>query len=333
MTVCKKSLDSLTALKGLFCLVIAIHNTLAIHFVFDHIPGTSFILYFGGIMGNSLFLMISGFLFAYNYRDRIQARQVPFHNFLLRRLQKLYPLYLITNGIALLIDVSQYGPSAINLTRIVSILLLQSYDPYNSPTWFLAALFLCYLLFFAISYHSKNRTQYCCAITLCMILGFVLDTDLPFLGSKNCFAYMSFFAGCLLAEGYPLIAEKKRKVLPHICVLMLMGIGYLFLKYGVQVISGDIETAFTFLISPALLYLALAEGIYSRILQFRPLVFLGKISTSIYFWHLPLFHILCNLLPGEEIQETQYLFYLLLLIIFSVFSRKYIENAGTPSAK
>ena len=34
MAACKKALDPLTALKGLFCLVIAVHNTLAEHYLF-----------------------------------------------------------------------------------------------------------------------------------------------------------------------------------------------------------------------------------------------------------------------------------------------------------
>ena len=242
-------------------------------------------------------------------------------------------MYLLTNGVSLLIQIAQYGPSVINLTRIVSILLLQSYAPYNSPTWFLAALFLCYILFFTISYHSKDRTQYRYAITLCIILGFVLDTELPFLGAKNCFAYMSFFTGCMLAEGYPFITEKHKNTLPHVCVLLLLGIGYLLLKYGVEVISGDVETAFTFFISPALLYLALSEGIYCRMLHFRPLIFLGKISTSVYFWHMPLYYILCGLLAEEGLPEQQYLFYLLLLIFFSTLSWRYLENRKRRIAK
>ncbi len=326
----KKELTALTALKGIFCLLIAFHNTLCVQFLFDNVPGTSFIVLFGGTLGNSVFLTVSGFLFAYNYRGRIQSHQVPFSTFLFRRLSRLYPLYLLSNGVSLVLSVLKYGPSAINLTRIASILLLQSFDPYNPPTWFLTALFACYLLFYFISYHSRSNTHYFCGISACVMLAFSLQSGLPFLGTRYCFAYLNFFMGCILAEVYPILLKKNRSWLPHACLAMLGCIGFLLLKYGVEIISGNVEKAFSLFLTPLVLYIALSGGIYEKILKMKFLVYLGRISTSVYFWHMPVFCIFTDLIVKGSITETQYLIYAALLFICAVLSNRFLENRKQP---
>ena len=144
----RQQFHSLTALKGLFILVIVFHNTLAIHPLFDFIPGSSFVILFGGSLGNSMFFILSGFLLSYGYRERISNGDISFQDYLMRRLCKLYPMYLITNVASLFIAVVQHGVSVINIKKIIFTLLLQigggleSGNPYNSPTWFLSTLFV-----------------------------------------------------------------------------------------------------------------------------------------------------------------------------------------------
>lgn len=322
----KKDLAALTALKGIFCLVIAFHNTMLIQFLFDHIPGASFLRLFGGHLGNSMFLTISGFLFAYNYRERIQNHQIAFPEFLKRRLSRLYPLYLISNCVSLVVSIVMYGPSAINLTKIAFMLLLVNGSAYNTPTWFLAVIFVCYILFYCVCYHTKNRTQYFSAITMLAVLGATLQTDLPFLSVTHCFAYLNFFVGCILAEVFPMVLRARHRWLPHLCVALLGLIAYLLLGYGVEIIAGDVQKAFSLVVTPMVLFIALSDSIYSRILKIRPLVFLGKISTSVYFWHLPGFFIFHDLIFGGSVTEVQYLVYASLLLGFSFLSYRYIEN-------
>ena len=326
----KNDLVALTALKGIFCLVIAFHNTMLIQFLFDYVPGASFLRLFGGHLGNSIFLTISGFLFAYNYRERIQNHEIPFPQFLKRRLARLYPLYLITNLVSLAVSIVMYGPSAINLTKIAFMVLLVDGSAYNTPTWFLAVIFVCYILFYCVCYHTKNRTQYFSAIALLAVLGATLKTELPFLTSTYCFAYLNFFVGCILAEVLPMVLRTRRRWRPHLCVVLLGLMAYLLMGYGVEIIAGDVQKAFSLMITPLILFIALSDSIYSRILQIRPLVFLGKISTSVYFWHLPGFFIFRDLAFGGPITEVQYLIYLALLLGLSVLSYRYIENRRKP---
>lgn len=92
-------------------------------------------------------------------------------------------------------------------------------------------------------------------------------------------------------------------------------------------------TALTALKGIFCLVIALSDSIYTRILQMKPLVFLGKISTSVYFWHVPLFLFFRYLLIGSDISDPQYLIFGVLLLAGSVLSWRFIENPKKPAAK
>lgn len=113
---------------------------------------------------------------------------------------------------------------------------------------------------------------------------------------------------------------------PH-CFISLLGIGFLFLNYGVEVICGSVETAASFVISPMIVYLALSDGLCSRLLRLRPLVCLGKISASIFFWHLPVLYIMQDLVvSGEVLENGLFIVYLAVLILWSILSNHLLER-------
>ena len=314
---------AIDSLKGLFILIITLHNTLSVTPLFSNIPGTAFITLFGGTLGNSMFFILSGFLLCAGYKDRIQQHTIPFRDFLLRRLKKLYPMYLLSNGAALIVELLRYGVSAINMKKIVFTALLIG-GPYNSPTWFLFALFACYIVFFAIYYHAKNPTQYLCSIVAAVVVGYTLlgaELDILFLRASYGTGYMNFFLGCILAEVYPLLSKKQHRWLQPLFLILVPLLLCLMLANGVEIIAGDVRIAFPFAICPMILYLALADGPCRRILQLKCLVALGRISSCIFFWHLVFYFAFCDLyalfVPTGSIQEPQYLLYFLLMTVFS----------------
>ena len=314
---------SLTSLKGLFILIIVLHNTLDINPVFSNIPGVAFLILFGGQLGNSMFYLLSGFLLSAGYREQIQTHQISFPEYLLRRLKKLYPMYVLSNLAMLLLEIAHHGVSVINIEKIVlSALLVRG--PYNSPTGFVCTLFACYVLYFAITHFSKSSTAYVAGLAFGVILGYNLllaDTDFLYLSSRNGLAYLNFFLGCMLAEGYPLISEKAHRLLQPLFLVLLPLLMVLMLSVGVEIIAGDVRICFAFAICPMILYLALAKGPCRSILQAKPFVALGKISSCIFFWHLVLYFLFCDLYAlisqGGAFREMQYLMYLALTLLFS----------------
>ena len=335
----RNTFSTLTSLKGIFILIIAFHNTMLVHPLFDAVPGSAFLSMFGGSLGNSMFFVLSGFCMAYVYRDRITSHVISFKDFLWKRLKKLYPLYLITNIVALFLNTVQYGMSAIHLEKIASTLLLKigdglrTDDPYNAPTWFVCTLFLCYVVFFFCCYHSKTPTHYWCAIVFGIILGHSLartDVSLPFCSSGNGIGLMNFFIGCALAEIYPLISPKTHKWAAPLSFVILLLCFCLFFAYGTGIICGNVNAAFAFVITPLIVYLALVDGPFNRILRLKPLVYLGKISSSIFFWHLVVYYAFSILFsvfaPGRFIQETHYFVYFAIMIVWCIASDAVYER-------
>lgn len=340
------TLDQMTGLKGIFCIVIMLGHTLPSTPLIDKIPLTSFILQYGGDIGNAMFFMLSGFLMTYGYRDRIRLHEISIKDFLVRRLYKLYPLYLVTNIAAFIHGMFAYGLSNFNLQRIVFTLLLQSggslgrEHPYNGPAWFICALFECYLLFYFIAYHAKHRTQYFCMIVFSIIWGYsTLVNNGPLFpicigqGGNN---FQDFFIGCALAELYPVIREQTKKWLKPVSFLFLATSGILLLTVGVEIISGNVNTAFAFVLCPLIIYLSLDSVLIRRILTLRPIRYIGQISFSIYLWHTVIYdyylYIYREFLGGQQMGDLQYLFYLMIMFAVSALSHKYIEGRKRKTA-
>ena len=337
----KRHFPSLTALKGLFILLIALHNTFALAPALEAFPGYHYIVLYGGLFGNSMFFLLSGFLLSWGYREKIRLQQIPFSAFLHRRLAKFYPIYLISNAAALIVAIFRYGFSVIDLRKVAFTLLLQmgggleDGNPYNSPTWFLSALFVCYIAYYLIASHAKKTAHYSLLIVFGIVWGFALlrmQRSLPFCYPGNGLAFLNFFIGCGLAEICHVFPSLLRRNLPLQAAVLagLLLCAFLLLKYNFEVVCGDTYAAFSFLLCPLIFYLALAEGPCSRILQCKPLVSLGNISVSIFFWHLVVYllfsHITQTWMPGQIQPWLEYGIYFAGMLIFSIlyhtFSKK-----------
>ncbi|MBO7252620.1 MAG: acyltransferase [Oscillospiraceae bacterium] len=335
----KRSFDSLTGLKGIFIFIIVFFHTLPSTPLIDRIPLTSFVGTYGGTLGNYMFFTLSGFLISFGYRERICDGKVSFGDFICRRLYKLYPLYLLSNAAMLVADLIQYGLSAINLKNIILTLLLQNgggletTHPYNGPTWFVSALFVCYMAYYLIGYLSKNRTQYLCLIAFGIIWGYSIAVGgwTPTLNfARNGDSFLTFFTGCAIAELYPCMPRLHDKIIQFFAFLVLIASAVLMLKYGVEIIGGNVSVAFAFVICPLIIYLTLENNLISRILKSKAALWLGRISVSVYFWHFVIyvfFRYFWNLYSnGLPIGNVQYLIYLGLLMVLSCLSHRFLEQ-------
>lgn len=334
-----RTFDAVTGLKGICIILIVFYHTLPQTTLIDKIPFTSFIRIYGRNLGNYMFFMISGFLIAYGYRDRIAAGDVSFGAFLMRRLQKLYPLYIISNLVMLIGDVMEYGPSAIKLDKIVFTIFLQSggglesMPPYNGATWFLSALFVCYIAYFFVAYYGKTRTSYRCFICFGILWGYSRlfgGWDSPICFGRNGESFLNFFLGCALAETLPYLTQKVWKWLQPAAVLILVGAGFLLMCYGVEIISGDSRVAFAFLVCPLVICLAVGDNLISRFLKLKPVLYLGKLSVSIYFWHVAIYdlfmYIYRTVTCRTEMDSIQYAVYIVIMLILSALSQRFLEG-------
>lgn len=290
----KPHLTALTGLKGIGILCIVLYHTLDQH-AFGFQSATSLIKAYGGYIGNYLFFMLSGFLMAYNYQERISSRDVPFPVFLRSRLIRLYPLYLITNVVMLGIYLLDSGLSFFNLEHMILNFTMQgtggfsSVIQYNYPTWFVCALLVCCLVYYLVAYASKNRTQYLVLLAAIMLAGRwleVSDLQFPYLYRVNGEGYFNFFAGCLLCELLTSNQHAHRKSRTVVSLLCLLVVTAATLLMDLYTVAGDVRVVFTVLLCAPLIVLALECKPVCAFLSFRPVELLGKISASVFFWHV-----------------------------------------------
>ena len=141
---------------------------------------------------------------------------------------------------------------------------------------------------------------------------------------------MLFFIGCVIAEVYPLIRERQNKILQSTAFSCLAVSAVLLLRYGVEVISGDVGVAFAFFVCPLTLYLALGKNLFSWVLKCKPILWMGRISASVFFWHAVVYIYFCYFWElcsgGAPMGDVQYAGYLVVLVVLCFLSHRFLEN-------
>ena len=101
---------------------------------------------------------------------------------------------------------------------------------------------------------------------------------------------IGFFVGTLLFEFW----LEKREISDkynYILAIALLGVYVITRLYGYEWL-GDVQMLFLLFIAPLVLWLSIQCSIVRKILEIRPLVFLGKCSLHIYMWHFPIQYII-----------------------------------------
>ncbi len=152
-SVVKSSKERLPALTGLRAFA-------ALNIVFFHFGNPKWFGPFAPIVDNgytsvSFFLLLSGFVLAYNYSDRAHKGQLSTRNFWVARVSRLYPIYLF----ALLMSVGMlvqewHARSHAQFAWGVALtpVLLQGWSPslstfWNTPAWTMCTEAFFYLIF------------------------------------------------------------------------------------------------------------------------------------------------------------------------------------------
>lgn len=145
--------ERLSALSGLRCFA-------ALNIVFFHFSNPEWFGPFAPIVSNgytsvSFFLMMSGFILAYNYEERARAGRLKARNFWIARFSRLYPVYLL----ALLVSVGMLTDewharthTQFALGMILTPVMLQGWSPWlstfwNTPAWTMCTEAFFYLIF------------------------------------------------------------------------------------------------------------------------------------------------------------------------------------------
>ncbi len=326
-----KRLDQLDTLR-FFSMVLIVFNHVWGRFNYPHADKLTF-FYDIGTIGNYMFFMISGLLIGMKYKDKIK-NGLGFGEFFGGRYLSIFPMYAFSVVLQIIVLLMFGNGSSLTVKNLVLEFLMipcgwtteDVSAAYNIPTWFIAVLLLCYIIYYAIVKLSKKHPSiYIFAITFMVVWGLILmerSWDFPFNFRINGEGYANFFLGVLLGEIYVHTKELKYEHVVDIILAVILGIIVILSAInGIGNISGDLRWTLIIL-DICILYLSINIDIIGKVLAVKPLAFLGRLSMEMCFLHIPLAgayqYGMYNIRRIFASDTTNMFVYAILLLVFSL---------------
>jgi peptidoglycan/LPS O-acetylase OafA/YrhL len=279
-------------------------------------------IFSGGYLGVDVFFVLSGFVITQSlYKNYISEGRINIFNFYLRRIKRLFPalLVMVLTVTAVYIffgflwDTNLYLKSAITSIFATSNL----YFLFNGGNYFHQGLinpllhtwslgleeqfYLVYPLLLAIGFWIMRKFRLSIKTIASSILGLSVILYLIFFFGNGAF-YADFYfptarfweigAGCFM---FFLLLFSKYS-LPRIWA-SLAGISSLAVIAGLQffqksINSLQIETLLTVIATSTLIYVGIIHGgLLIKFLGHKAMAYIGRLSYSLYLWHLPVIYL------------------------------------------
>lgn len=301
-----------------------------------------------------LFFIISGFVFCYVYKDRIANKEISLKEYMVLRFSRLYPLLFVTlifvgtiqtirmiflhNFFA--IPTNDAYHFLLNLFSIQSFGFELNYS-FNAPSWSVSCELIAYILFFVFVSKYSKENKYIIAYIAAIFIGLTiskLNWNYPLLDDNTSRVYIGFFVGCFIYELNKYINGNGSKNRNKVILLSSILLGIVIIgatTYGNVVLGEKYRIIYATLIYPLIVLLVLNVKFLNYILSMKALQFLGKISFSIYLWHLPIMITIKTVddLFKLNINYSSRIFFFVfiaIIIIVATMSYEIIEN---PSNK
>ncbi len=313
-------IKSINGLRAAFALIIFLDHS--------YLNGKSIFLE-GGNLSVTFFFIISGFLLAYSYGERIVSGEVTSDKFFLKRIAKVYPLHVIGFVLSLpLIIAPKIYCNTLSLNDLYwggqNLMLLHSWVPnnevflsYNAVSWFLSDIAFFYFLFPLLAIALLKRTTPQRVIISFLVLLFVeafLILPMPSEYAQSLvyinpmFRLVDFVLGILLFQVFKLLSSKPALYRSGIIANMLEVVSVVLIVI-VSVLVHDKGKLFyysiLFWIPISLMILSFVynektgqKGFIGRFMSTPLLQKLGEISFSFYLLHWLVIHYLTKI--GEE---------------------------------
>lgn len=324
----------LDGLRAIFCVGIVLFH---VNGTFNSVFSKLFwpVYKYGGYFGNYMFFMLSGFLMSYHYKERIISGSCNFYFFIYKRVVKLYPLYFLSN-LVMVIFLIVSGGGVYKKKLCITFLMIatgwfEEDTPYNFPAWFICVLMLLYILYYAMisivaKYQPKMYLILCIFLILWGALLEVLEWHIPF-NYVNCGeGYMNFFAGVFLEESL-----RKSKKIKSLLFIYLLGAFVGILLIGFNLLPVDRRWIISLLCANFIIMAIYGEKV-KKVLSLSLFQMIGKISLSIYLWHIPVvqwlnfFEKKVGLISVNS--KLNFVIYMIILMAVSELSYLYIEKSS-----
>jgi peptidoglycan/LPS O-acetylase OafA/YrhL len=273
-----------------------------------------------GYVAVSYFILLSGYVLAYNYNAKARAGQLEKKRFWKARFSRIYPIYLLSLLLAweqLPKEYASHTHGMFWVGVVLTPLMLQGWVPtiatfLNTPAWTMSAEAFYYFIFPWIAAWKETRriSTLLWKMTGIWMLGMIpgalymlFNPDGiahpdrwsygPWLWALKYTPYahiFSFIFGVMLADLNGMIAHEHR-------VRLWLGLGGFAGIYGLLMLGPLVPYAIIHdgLLMPlfACIVLGLSgDNVLARVIGCRPLVFIGMSSYSLYLLHFNLWNIL-----------------------------------------
>lgn len=303
-TSSNRHIATLQSMRFIFCMQIFIchyFSNLGFH-CFDY----------GGDAGVTFFFILSGFVLSIGCGPSVANGTFHYVQFLRKRLAKIYPLHLVTFTIALCMSFVA-GVKFDVIKTFLHIFMLQEFtlseDMLRYGTglsWFLGALFFCYLLFpflYRQLIISRNKV-FGTLLTIYMLLALAIESCCnnsaidDFMFAFPPLRIIDFTIGIIAYRLYishfsisfrQWIDRQSTNILSTIEIIIVVSVSALtFMPYCSLPSWIRFAPLFWLPFSLLIYWFAISndnKGIISKLLSQRALVFLGNISFEIYMLH------------------------------------------------
>ncbi len=311
-----------------------------------------------GYTSVSFFLLLSGFILAYNYSDRAARGEMRVGEFWIARLSRLYPVYLFSLIVSLSMLVAEFHARSapVFLTGVaLTLVLLQGWSPtlstfWNTPAWTMSTEAFFYLLFPLVIRWKRPKKlptliallfSFWCLGMVCPALYTWLHPDGVLQPGRYTDGWWiralkftppphlpSFLFGVALADLNDRFSQTSRLRL----FLGLAGIAsvYFVLAHGDRLPYVFLHDG---LLMPlfGLTILGLAgRNMLSRLFGFLPFVLLGEASYCLYLLHFNLWTLLhdAGFLQKTGLIKLDPWFSYLMLLVAAVLTMRFVERPG-----
>lgn len=318
-------LNPLTSLRFFAALAVFLHH---FHF-FEHTTSPElkglYGAFFEGFAGVTFFYVLSGFIISYSYHAQSAKRAYSTGEFLFNRFARLYPVHLLTLGIAIVAYVGIGNLSAMDgKTLAVNALLVQAYIPdplyyfsFNGVAWSISAELFFYLAFIFLLVKLNTRTLVAIAIVMAVVIGWLIESPVQNSPIFNWIFYINpgfrlidFIVGMLVfrlfISGRFRLAPSDGSIAEIGSLALLVVFGYI----GLNGVSMLWRFDLFYLLPMALVVWVFAHGhgAISKLISHRLFVMLGEASFSLYMIHQIVITMALRNFPVDINQASQVYF-------------------------
>ncbi len=306
-------------------------------------------LFSGGYVGVDIFFVISGYLITTIIVREINNDTFSIAKFYERRFRRILPALVVVIFFSVLVGILLLNPAklielgkSLAATAIFSSNMLfyfQSgyFDGASElkpllHTWSLAVEEQYYIFFpvFMIlisKYFSGNYSKWLILIGLISFFAAIVGINIDVSGTFYLLptrAWELFIGSILAITILPSLENQYMREILSITGLAL--IGFSVFIYTINTVFPGLSAVPPTIGSALIIYSGInGESFITRMLSFRPIVFIGLISYSLYLWHWPII-VYTKYYSIVDLTNTEIIVMLSVILILSIISWHYIEK-------